>query len=110
MSEGRKETMKKYEIMYILKANLDEGTRTQVIAKMHDILTKNGAKITNVEEWGLRDLAYPINKENKGYYVVIKVSADDVVGINEFERLNKINPNVVRFLIVKDTQPQEATK
>lgn len=94
--------MKKYEIMYIVKANLDEEARTQVIEKLHEILTKHGATITHVDEWGMRELAYPINYETKGYYMVIKVSAEDDVAINEFNRLTKINPNVIRSLILND--------
>lgn len=94
--------MRKYEIMYIVKANLEEEARTQVIAKLHEILTKNGGTITKVDEWGFRDLAYPINFETKGYYVVIKMSAENDACLNEFNRLTKINPNVLRFLITKD--------
>jgi ribosomal protein S6 len=48
---------------------------------------------------GLRDLAYPIKDEVKGYYVVIKISADDAA-TSEFGRLVKINPLVLRHLIV----------
>ena len=93
--------MKKYEIMYIVKANLDEETRNQVIVKMHDILTKNGATITKVDEWGIRDLAYLINDESKGYYVVIELNTETDDALNEFNRLVKINPNCLRFLILK---------
>ncbi|MPM84159.1 30S ribosomal protein S6 [bioreactor metagenome] len=48
---------------------------------------------------GLRELAYPIKDQVKGYYVVIKISAD-IQATNEFNRLVKINPNVLRHLIV----------
>ena len=58
--------MKKYEIMYILKSNLDDATRNEVIGKLNDYLTVDGGSIDNVHEWGLKDLAYEINKERKG--------------------------------------------
>ena len=61
--------MKKYEIMYILKANLDDASRNELIGKLNDYLTVDGGTIDNVNEWGLKDLAYEINKEKKGYYV-----------------------------------------
>ena len=93
--------MKKYEIMYILTANLDEEARKAEIAKLHGILTSHGAKINNVNEWGLRELAYEIKKQNKGYYVVIKVEAD-VNATAEFDRLTRINSNVLRYLIIND--------
>ncbi|MCQ2792911.1 MAG: 30S ribosomal protein S6 [Bacilli bacterium] len=93
--------MKKYEIMYILKADLDEEARKSEIEKLHAILTGKGAKVTNVNEWGLRTFAYPINDMLKGYYVVIKVTAENEA-LREFVRLAKIDQNVVRHLITVD--------
>ena len=92
--------MRKYEIMYILKADLDDAARKDVMDKLAKILTDNGAKVEKTDEsMGLRDLAYPIKDQNKGYYVVLKVEMDNVA-INEFNRLVRINPNVLRHLIV----------
>lgn len=93
--------MKKYEIMYIVKADLDEAARKAEIEKLHAILTGKGAKITNVNEWGLRDFAYPIKDLLKGYYVVIKVTAEEDA-LKEFVRLAQIDQNVVRHLITID--------
>lgn len=90
--------MKKYEIMYIVKDGLDEEARKAEIEKLHAILTGKGAKVTEVKEWGLRNFAYPINDMIKGYYVVIKVTADEAA-LKEFARLAKIDQNVVRHLI-----------
>lgn len=92
--------MKKYELMYILK-DIDEEARKAEIEKLHAILTDKGAKITNVNEWGLRNFAYPINDLLKGYYVVLKVTADKAA-LDEFARLAKIDTNVVRHLITVD--------
>ena len=94
--------MRKYEIMYILKADLDEAARKEAMDKLAAILTDNGGKVENTDEsMGLRELAYPIKDQTKGYYVVLKVSMDNVA-INEFNRLVRINPNVLRHLIVVD--------
>ena len=90
--------MKKYEIMYIVKDGLDEEARKAEIEKLHAILTGKGAKVTNVNEWGLRNFAYPINDMVKGYYVVINVTADEEA-LKEFARLAKIDQNVVRHLV-----------
>lgn len=95
--------MKKYEIMYILKADLEDAQRKEVIEKLHSLLTNEGAKVTNVNEWGLRDLAYPIKKETKGYYVVIKVECEPNA-TKEFDRKTKINNNVLRYLITVDQE------
>ena len=94
--------MRNYEIMYILKADLDEAGRKEAIEKLNGILESKGAKVNKVDEsMGLRDLAYPINKEVKGFYVVLKVSADEAA-LREFTRLVSINPGVRRHLVVVD--------
>jgi small subunit ribosomal protein S6 len=95
--------MKKYEIMYIVRDGLDEETRKAEVAKIHAVLTNNGAEITNVNEWGVRDLAYEIKDQKKGYYVVLKASAP-ATAINEFDRLGKINATMLRHLIIVDPE------
>ena len=92
--------MKKYEIMYILKANLDDASRNELIGKLNDYLTVDGGTIDNVNEWGLRDLAYEINKEKKGYYVVIEASVSSSSVVDEFARRSKFNANVLRHLVI----------
>ncbi|MCQ2795837.1 MAG: 30S ribosomal protein S6 [Bacilli bacterium] len=90
--------MKKYEIMYILRADLEDASRKKEVEKLHNILTKNGVKITKVDEWGVRDFAYIIKDQKKGYYVVLTVLAE-ADQLNEFSRLIRINENVIRHLI-----------
>jgi len=92
--------MRKYEIMYILRADLEEAARKEVMDKLASIITDNGGKVESTDEsMGLRELAYEIKDQTKGYYVVLKVSMDNAA-INEFNRLVRINPSVLRHLIV----------
>ena len=92
--------MRKYEIMYILRADLEEAARKEVMDKLASIITDNGGKVESTDEsMGLRELAYPIKDQPKGYYVVLKVSMENKA-INEFNRLVRINPSVLRHLIV----------
>ena len=93
--------MKKYEIMYILLADLSEEERKAEMESLHQMITNLGGKIVDVdtEKWGLRDFAYPINDLLKGYYVVINVESD-AAAIAEFERLSKLNKNVIRHLVI----------
>lgn len=92
--------MRKYEIMYILRADLEEAQRKEVMEKLAKIITDNGGKVEETSEsMGLRELAYPIKEQSKGYYVVLKVSMDNKA-IGEFNRLVRINPSVLRHLIV----------
>ena len=90
--------MEKYEIMYILTATLEEEARKNEIAKVQGILESNGFKVAEAKEWGLRDLAYPIEKQNKGFYVILTVEGESE-GLNEFDRLIKLDNAVLRHLI-----------
>ncbi len=93
--------MKKYEIMYILKADLAEAAIKDEETKLQGIIEAQGGKVTDTKDWGVRDLAYSIKKQKKGYYVVLKVSADEAC-LSEFDRLAKLNNNVIRHLITID--------
>ena len=94
--------MRNYEIMYILRADLDEAGRANVNANLAKLITDNGGTVNKTDEsWGLKELAYEIKDQKKGYYVILKVSADDNV-LNQFNRKVKINPSVLRYLIVVD--------
>lgn len=93
--------MRKYEIMYIIAPNLDEAATKEIIERFNGVLTNNGAEIEKVEEMGKRRLAYEINKIREGFYVKLNVNASPEA-IAEFDRLIKINDNVIRLLIVKD--------
>ena len=93
--------MRKYEIMYILNANLNEEERTALQEKLHGCLTVNGETLeVNEKDWGLRELAYPINFQSTGYYVVLTLEAKDDLGIKEFRRVCKIETNVLREMVV----------
>lgn len=92
--------MKKYEIMYIVNASIDDAAREKVMNGLHKIITDHEGTIEKVEEWGVKEFAYEINHMNKGYYVVLNVAANNE-GIHEFERLARINHSVVRYLIIK---------
>ena len=93
--------MKKYELMYILRPSLDDEARKAFQDRYHAYLTNNGATITSVNEWGLRELAYEIDDETKGYYVVCKIVADEA-SLYEFRRHANISKTLLRYIIVVD--------
>ena len=96
--------MRNYEIMYILKAGLADADREAEIQYLQKLLEDNGAQVKGTDlKFGLRELAYPINDETKGFYVVLKVSADENA-LNEFNRLVKIRPAVLRHLITVEQE------
>lgn len=93
--------MKKYELMYILRPSLDDEARKAFQERYHGYLTNNGAKITSVNEWGLRELAYEIQKSRKGYYVWMLVEATPAA-IAEFDRVAGYSETLIRHIVVVD--------
>ena len=63
--------MNSYEVLYIVKPDMEEEARAALIAKFSDLVKDNGGEVENVEEWGLRKLAYAINYITDGYYDLI---------------------------------------
>lgn len=92
--------MRKYEVMYIVNASLEDAKRQEVIENLHGIITNMGGTIVNVDEWGVKEFAYRIEDMTKGYYMVVTFEADNAC-VAEFDRLMRINNNVVRYMIVK---------
>ena len=100
-----------YEAMFIVSiANGDEAAKTTV-SKFVDMIAANG-EIVETAEWGRRRLAYPINDENEGYYVLYTFKSEGAFPA-ELQRLANIDENVVRCMIVKldyDASEQAAKK
>ena len=90
--------MIKYEVMFIIDAALEDAQKDATVETVKSIIAENG-EVTNVDVWGLRKLAYPIQKKNEGYYVVIEFNgAADLP--KELDRRLKISDNVIRHIIV----------
>ena len=92
--------MRKYEIMYIVNASLDDAARQNVMDGLHKIITDHEGTIDKIDDMGVKEFAYEINHMNKGYYVVVNITANNE-GIHEFERLARINQNVVRYMVIR---------
>ncbi|MDG5789419.1 30S ribosomal protein S6 [Evansella sp. AB-P1] len=95
--------MRKYEIMYIVRPNLEEAATKEVVERFNTILTDNGAEVEKAEEKGKRRLAYEINDFKEGYYVLLNVNAP-TEAIDEFNRLVRINDNILRHIVVRDEE------
>ena len=67
--------MKKYEVMYIIRPNVEEEARKALIEEMNAVFTSKNSTVDNVKEMGMRELAYEIKHETKGYYVLLNVTA-----------------------------------
>ncbi|WP_010094652.1 30S ribosomal protein S6 [Ornithinibacillus scapharcae] len=95
--------MRKYEIMYIIRPDMEEEAQKALIERFNGILTDNGAEIENVKEVGKKRLAYEINDYRDGYYVLINFSGDEK-SVNEFDRLAKFSEDIIRHIAVREDQ------
>jgi small subunit ribosomal protein S6 len=99
---------RRYETVYIFDSTLEEPAVTEKLQRFHALLTREGkGSITNVNHWGKRTLASPINTKETGYYVVTQFEAAADL-LPEYERLVKLDESVLRFLVVvaEGEQPQ----
>lgn len=97
--------MRNYEIMFIVKPTLAEVEISKVAEDLKKTLESYGSKVTSVDAWGQRTLAYEIKKRSEvfksGYYYVYQVEANDDLGVKEFDRLAGISADVIRHLIIR---------
>ena len=93
--------MKKYEVMYILRSNLDADAIKAEVEAAKNIFTSNGSNVLEVKEWGFRELAYEIEHNKKGYYVWMLVEAN-VESLNEFNRIAGYSEKIIRHIVVVD--------
>jgi small subunit ribosomal protein S6 len=88
-----------YEAVYIFDTQLPEERITEKLDRYHALLTEGGAEVTAIDQWGRRQLAYPIRKQGAGYYVVAQFRSE-VDELPEYERLLKLDEDLLRYLIV----------
>lgn len=93
--------MRKYEVTFIVRPDLEEANITKVAEDMKKVLTDNGAKIVEEKAMVQRELAYEIKKFKTGYYFFYTIETTTSDAINEFNRVARISENVIRHLIVK---------
>ena len=93
--------MRKYEMMFIVKPDLEEAAIKEVANKMSEVLTSKNANVVEVKEMGQRDLAYEINKYHKGYYFLFVCETETDEAVKEFDRVALINENIIRHLVVR---------
>ena len=92
--------MRDYEVVYIFKPDLLADEVTSRLERYHQMLSGgDGSEITAVEHWGKRQLAYPIQNELNGYYVVAQFRCDPA-HLPEYERLLKLEEQLLRYLVV----------
>ena len=92
--------MNQYETVFILTPVLSDAQMKEAVEKFKGILTAEGAEIVNEENWGMRKLAYPIEKKSTGFYVLIEFNAEPTV-IEKLEVNFRRDERVIRYITVK---------
>jgi small subunit ribosomal protein S6 len=91
--------MRKYDVMYIIHPSVEAEARKALIEELNAILTSRGTVKLAVNEWGMRELAYEIADQKKGYYVVLDCEME-VDAVNELDRVMGLKENILRHIIV----------
>lgn len=92
--------MRDYEVVYIFEPSLGEDDVEARLERFHGEATRpDGAEVTAVDHWGVRQLAYPIQRQRTGYYVVAQLRTEPSA-LSEFERRIKLDDQVMRHLVV----------
>ena len=105
----KRKTMNNYEILYVLKPTLTDEETTANIAKIEAILVREGAEILATNNMGMRKLAYPVEKNERGVYTIVYFKSAGTV-ISELERNLKFNEEVIKYLTVRYTKVKEVAQ
>ena len=92
--------MNQYETVFILTPVLSDDQAKETVAKFKKLLTDNGAEILNEEAWGLKKLAYNIQKKSSGFYYLVEFKAEPTI-VNTLETGYRRDEKVLRYMTVK---------
>ncbi len=92
--------MNQYETVFILTPVLSDDQMKEAVAKFKKVLTDKGAEILNEENWGLKKMAYPIQKKSTGFYNLVEFKAEPAV-VAKLETAFRRDERVIRFITVK---------
>jgi small subunit ribosomal protein S6 len=91
--------MRKYEIMLILAPEADDKVVEGVTNRISQVLAQNGGEIVKADRWGKRRLAYEINRQPEGFYVIVECQAEPAA-VKELDRVLTLADDVLRFKVV----------
>jgi len=92
--------MNYYENTLLIKQDVSENQSKQLVNKYKEIINNNSGKVVKTEEWGLKNLSYPIKNNRKAFYLHIKFEGIGKT-INELEKAENIDQMLMRFLTVR---------
>lgn len=89
-----------YETIYIVKPDLADEENKALTAKVNEVVANMNGEVRKLEDWGIRKLAYPINKIARGRYMYLRTDGDSAL-IAELERRLRLDDKVIRYQSVK---------
>ena len=92
--------MTKYEMLYIIDADLSDEAKESIIVKFEYLVKNSGGIVESTDRWGMKKLQYPINYKNEGFYVLMTFEAEKTLVV-ELKRVAGITDGIVRRLITK---------
>ena len=92
--------MRQYELMIILDSDLEERTVAPSLDRYLSVIRDGGGTVENVDIWGRRRMAYPINKKNEGIYAVVTMTVEPAAAL-ELDRQLNLNESVVRTKLLR---------
>lgn len=95
--------MRKYEAVFIFLPTLEEEKRTQLLDRFKGIIESDGGSVSNVDEWGLRKLAYLIDDIGEGHYVLVNFNGTPEA-VKEIDRVARISDGIMRSMIIREDE------
>ena len=95
--------MNKYEIMFIVRADIDEKATKDTVTAFEKVLKNMKAKIVSSKDLGQKKLAYPIKKQVRGAYYLFNVEAS-AEAVKEFDRKARIDENILRHIVIREEE------
>ena len=95
--------MTEYEVMFIIATALEDDKKESTIEFVKEIISSSSGAVGKTDIWGNRKLAYPINKKNEGYYVVMEFEGSADLP-KELDRRMKISDSIIRHLIINKSE------
>ncbi len=93
--------MNHYETVFIATPVLSDIQAKEVLSKFRGVITENGGQIVNEEDWGLKKLAYPIQKKTTGFYFMIEFTSESGAIVEKLELQYRRDERIIRFLTFK---------
>ena len=101
--------MHRYETLFVMHPELPEAQVRETVDRVKRLIEGMDGQIGETQDWGMRDLAYPIRKQPRGMYVLIQYTAQPGV-VKELERTMKLADEILRFISVRIPRPTKASQ